>query len=103
MRLLLLIPTLWLASCDGSEETKARAVVLHRVGIVLSEPTHDARKAAIHAHLAALCPAPLSDDELEWAAEFVEKNRTKGAVWITGRLLRMDRESQICRGGAIGG
>jgi hypothetical protein len=100
---LLLIPTLWLASCGSSEETKARVVVLPRVGTALSEPTPAARKATIRAQLAALCPTPLSGDELEWAAEFVEENRSKGAVWLTGRLLKMHRESQICRGGPVGG
>jgi hypothetical protein len=97
-RILLLIPTLWLASCAANDETPARAVILPRVGAVLSEPTPAARKAAIRARLAVVCPTPLSDDELEWAAEFVEANQSKGAAWIAGRLLRMHREARICRG-----
>jgi hypothetical protein len=97
-RILLLIPTLSLASCAATDETPARAVILPRVGAVLSEPTPAARKAMIRAQLAVVCPTPLSDDELEWAAEFVEANQNKGAAWIAGRLLRMHREARICRG-----
>ena len=92
-RLLLLIPMTLLASCAPSDPPPARAVAA-----VLSERTPSARKAAIRRQLAAICPAPLSDDELEWAAQFVEENRSKGAVWIAGRLLRMHRETMICRG-----
>ncbi|MCX7898523.1 MAG: hypothetical protein N2444_00270 [Methylocystis sp.] len=40
----------------------------------------------------------MSDDEIEWAAQFVEENRTKGAVWVAGRLLQFHRETKICRG-----
>jgi hypothetical protein len=91
--LLLPILTISLTSCAPSEPPPARAVIA-----VLSEKTPAARKAAIRRQLAALCPNPLSDDELEWAAQFVEENRSKGAVWVTGRLLRMHRETKICRG-----
>lgn len=83
---LLTILTLLLASCAANDLPDPRATV--------AAPS----KAAIKAQLAALCPTPLTDDELEWAAQFVEENRTKGAVWITGRLLRMHRETRICRG-----
>ena len=93
---LLLIPTLWLASCAPSDET--RAVILPRVGAVLSEKSPAARKASIRAQLSVVCPTPLSDDELEWAAAFVEANQSKGAAWIAGRLLRLHREARICRG-----
>ena len=95
-RILLLIPTLWLASCAPNDET--RAVILPRVGAVLSEKSPVARKAAIRAQLAVVCPTPLSDDELEWAAAFVDENQSKGATWIAGRLLRLHREARICRG-----
>lgn len=93
LRLLLLILTISLANCAPSEPPPARAVVA-----VLSEKTPATRKAAIRRQLAALCPTPLSEDELEWAAQFVEENQSKGAVWITGRLLKMHRETKICRG-----
>jgi hypothetical protein len=92
-RLLLSILTISLASCASSEPPPARAVVAVR-----SEKSSTARKAEIRSQLAALCPTPLSDDELEWAAQFVEENRSKGAVWVTGRLLKMHRETKICRG-----
>lgn len=97
-RLLPLMLAIWLASCAPNEVTPPKAVVLPHVGAVLSKKTPVERKAAIHAQLAAICPTPLSDDELEWAAEYVEENRTKGAAWIAGRLLKMHRETRICRG-----
>lgn len=84
---------LFLASCAPNEPPPARAVAA-----VLSKQTGAARKAEIRRQLAALCPTPLSDDELEWSAQFVEENRSKGAVWIAGRLLKMHRETKICRG-----
>lgn len=83
---LLTILTLLLASCAANDPPDLRATVAA------------SSKAAIKAQLAALCPTPLTDDELERAAQFVEENRTKGAVWVTGRLLRMHRETRICRG-----
>lgn len=91
--LLLTMLTSLLGSCAPSEETPARAVAG-----VLSERTSADRKAAIRARLAAICPTPLSDDELEWAAQFIEENRNRGAIWLSGRLLRMHRETRICRG-----
>ena len=97
-RTLLLILALLLASCAPNDETPATAVILPRVNGVLSERVPAARKAAIRAQLAAICPRPLWDDELEWAAEFVEATQSKGATWIAGRLLRMHRETNICRG-----
>lgn len=76
-----------LASFAATEPPPARAVVA-----ALSERTPAARKASVRRQLAALCPTPLSDDELEWAAQFVEGTRSKGAAWVTGRLLKMHRE-----------
>jgi len=96
--LLLSISTPLLTSCDESNQPKARAVVLPHVAAVLSEKTPAARKAAIRRHIAAVCPTPLSDDELEWAAEVVEENRSKGVGWLAGRVLKMNRETRICRG-----
>ena len=92
-RLLPTILTISLASCGPNDPVPAQAV-----GVVLSERAPAARKAAIRRQLAALCPTPLLDDELEWTAAFVEENRSKGAVWIAGRLLKMHRETKICRG-----
>ena len=90
---LLTILTSLLASCAPNDPPPAQAV-----GVVLSERTPAARKAAIRRQLAAMCPTPLSDDDLERAAQFVEENRSQGAAWIAGRLLKMHRESKICRG-----
>ena len=90
---LLMTLSILLASCAPSETQPAQAIAA-----VLSEPTPAARKRVIHRQLAAICPTPLTDEELEWAAQFVEENRSKGAAWIAGRLLRMQRETKICRG-----
>jgi hypothetical protein len=46
----------------------------------------------------AVCPVPLSADEAEWAAQFVEENRSKGAVYVAGLLWKMNAESRLCRG-----
>ena len=90
--ILLTIPTIFLASCDD------RAAPIAAVGSVLSEPTPESRKAKIIQQVAAHCPRPLSADEAEWAAQFVEENRSKGAVWIAGKLWRMNAETRLCRG-----
>ena len=90
---LLMILTSLLAACAPNE-----AILPQAVGAVLSAKTPAARKAALRRQLAAICPTPLSDDELEWAAQFVELNRSQGAAWIAGRLLKMHREAKICRG-----
>jgi hypothetical protein len=81
-----------LASCDGE-----RAPATAAVRTVLAQDSPTARKAEIRLQLAALCPAPLGDDELERAAIYVEAHRDKGAIWIVGRLSRMDAETRICR------
>lgn len=88
----LTILTILLASCAD------RADPIAAVESVLSEPTPGARKVAIVKKVAALCPRPLSADEAEWAAQLVEANRSRGAVWIAGRLMRMNAETRLCRG-----
>lgn len=98
-RILPLIPMLLLANCASSDWSGPRAAAPPPAVTVRSEQGPAARKAAIRAQLAALCPTPLSDDELAWAADFVEAHRSRGAVWIAGRLLRMHRETRLCRGG----
>jgi len=65
---------------------------------ILSKPTPEARKAEVVRQVRAICPTPLSNDELEWAAQYVEENRSKGAVWLAGRLWEMNKETRICRG-----
>ena len=48
--------------------------------------------------IARACPSPLKDAELERAATFVLAHKADAeAVWITGRLDKMDVETRICR------
>lgn len=57
------------------------------------------RRIVIRKALARVCPAPLSDAELERAARYVEMNAASlESQWIVGRLDRMDAETRICRG-----
>jgi hypothetical protein len=91
--LLLMMLTPLLASCEAE-----RAPPVAAVRTVLEQSTPTARKAEIRRQLAALCPAPLSDDDLERASVYVESHRDKGAVWIVGRLSRLDAETRVCRG-----
>lgn len=57
------------------------------------------RRLIIKRTLSRICPAPLSDAELERAASYVEANASSlEAQWIAGRLDRMDAETRICRG-----
>jgi hypothetical protein len=92
----LLTQMIWLASCGPSDP--ALAVLAPKVQSALSEAMPAARRAAIKRQIAPACAEPLTDDELEWAAQFVEENRSKGAIWIAGRLLKMHRETKKCRG-----
>jgi hypothetical protein len=87
-----MILTPLLASCEAERAPPAAAVRR-----VLAQNTPAARKAEIRRQLVALCPTPLSDDDLERAAAYVESHRNKGAIWIVGRLSRMDSESRVCR------
>lgn len=94
-RIFLILPmilTPLLASCDGANQPVAA------VRTVLNRSTPAARKAEIRRQLAPICPAPLSDDDLERAAQFIESNRTNGAAWIVRRLSKMDAETRVCRG-----
>jgi hypothetical protein len=88
----LTILTPLLASCEAE-----RAPPVAAVRTVLAQNTPAARKAEIRRQLAAVCPTPLSDDELERAAAYVEAHRDKGAIWIVKRLSRLDAETRICR------
>jgi hypothetical protein len=88
----LMILTFLLGAC---EDGKAPPVAV--VKTVLAQDTPAARKAEIRRQLAALCPTPLSDDDLERAAAYVESQRDKGAIWIVKRLSRLDAETRICR------
>lgn len=91
---LLCLPILMisLASCDDPGPARAA------IAVVLSKSTPAARRAEIRRQIAAVCPRPLDADEAEWAAQYVEQTRTKGAAWIAGRLLQFNRETALCRG-----
>lgn len=57
------------------------------------------RRIVIRKALARVCPVPLSDEELERAAVYVEMNAASlESQWLVGRLDRMDAETRICRG-----
>jgi membrane-bound ClpP family serine protease len=88
-----LILTISLASCADNGQAPVAAVAG-----VLSKGTPAARRAEVTRLIRAACPTQLTNDELEWAAQFVEENRTKGAVWLSGRLWKMNAETRICRG-----
>lgn len=92
----LMMLTSLLSSCD--QRNPPLAVLSVQVQAGLASPTPEARKAAIKKQISAVCPTALTDDELEFAAQFVETNRSKGAVWLAGRLLKMHRETKKCRG-----
>jgi len=90
---LLLTQTILLASCESKNQAVEPAIES-----VLSKSTPEARKAEVRRVIRAACPTLLTDDELEWAAQYVEENRSKGAVWLAGRLWKMNAETKICRG-----
>lgn len=92
--LMILLPILMisLASCDD------KAAPVAAIESVLSKPTPDARKSEVVRQIKAVCPTPLSAYEVEWAAQFVEENRSKGAVYIAGLLWKMNAETRLCRG-----
>jgi hypothetical protein len=94
-RVFLLLSTMLTPSLGACEAERAPATAAVRT--VLAQDSPAARRAEIRRQLAALCPAPLGDDELERAAAYVETHRDKGATWIVGRLSRMDEETRICR------
>ncbi len=86
---LLLLPILMtsLGACESANHGRPLAVAV---------PSNADRKAAIQKQLAPMCAEPLSDDDLEKTAHYVETHRD--AAWVIGRLDRMDRETRLCRG-----
>jgi hypothetical protein len=88
-----LILTILLASCEDRNQAPVAAVAS-----VLGEKTPEARKGAVIRAVKAICATPLTDDELEWVAQFVEENRSAGAVYVAGRLWKMNDETLHCRG-----
>jgi hypothetical protein len=95
-RLFLTLPLILmtlLASCADKNQEPAASVAS-----VLSKPTPQARKAEVVRVVRAVCPNKLTDDELEWIAQFVEQNRSAGAAYVAGRLWKMNAETINCRG-----
>jgi hypothetical protein len=93
----LLLPLMILTPLLGACEDANRAPPLAAVRTILALDTPAARKAEIRRQLAALCPTPLSDADLETAAAYVEAHRDKGAVAIVRALSRLDAEARTCR------
>jgi hypothetical protein len=93
MKRVIIIAALALGACNDIGQAPLAAIES-----VLSQPTPETRKAELVRQVRAICPTPLSNDELEWAAQYVEENREKGAVWLAGRLWEMNKETKICRG-----
>jgi hypothetical protein len=64
--------------------------------------THETRAERIRyirQVVSRVCPAPMSNADLERAAKFVLAHKADvEAVWITGRLDKMDMETRVCRG-----
>lgn len=65
---------------------------------ILAQPTAELRKAAIAKSIAHACPRPLTDEELEAAAVFIETHRDRGAIAIANMVLRLDSQARVCRG-----
>lgn len=93
MKRAIILAALALGACHNTGQAPLLAMES-----VLSKPTPETRKEELHRQTKALCPVPLSNDELEWTAQYVEINRDKGAVWIVGRLWKMNKGTKICRG-----
>ena len=57
------------------------------------------RATYIKKQIAKACPVPLTDEELDRAADYVLSHALDlEAVWVVGKLDRMDAETRICRG-----
>lgn len=93
MKRLAIIVALALGACNNPGPSPLAAIES-----VLAQPTPALRKAEVVRHVKAVCPTPLTDDELEWVAQFVEENRTRGAAWIAGKLWEKNEEIRKCRG-----
>jgi type IV pilus biogenesis protein CpaD/CtpE len=89
----LLILMTSLASCADKSQEPVGAVES-----VLSKGTPAARKAEVIRIIRAACPNRLTDDEAEWVAQFVEGNRSAGAIYVAGLLWKMNAETIKCRG-----
>lgn len=90
---LLLAAMLALSLTGCAEENPAPALT------ALKDRSPVERRAIIKSKLSHVCPAPLTDAELERAAVYVETNAASlESQWVVGRLDRFDAETRICRG-----
>lgn len=93
MKRAIIIAALSLGACNNIGQAPLGAIES-----ILSKPTPETRKAEVVRQYKAVCPTPLSNDELEFVAQFVEENRSRGAVYVAGKLWQMNKETKICRG-----
>ncbi|MFA7308408.1 MAG: hypothetical protein WC026_17255 [Hyphomicrobium sp.] len=93
MKRVIILAALALGACNNIGQAPLAAIES-----VLSQPTPETRKAEVVRQYKAVCPTPLTNDELEWIAQFVEENRTRGAAWIGGKLWEKNEEIRKCRG-----
>lgn len=91
MKRLAILAPIFLAGCaSGSQEGPV---------IGATHATRTERIKYIRQVIARACPSPLNNEELERAAKFVLSHRSDvEAVWVTGRLDKMDLETRVCRG-----
>lgn len=92
MKRLIFAAALALSACNNAGPPVAA------IESILEQPTPELRKEATIKKIKAICPTPLSNDELEFVAQFVEENRSRGAVYVAGKLWQMNEETRKCRG-----
>lgn len=93
MKRLVIIAALALGACNNTGQSPLAAIES-----VLAQPTPELRKAEVVKQVKAVCPVPWSNDELEWVAQYVEENRTRGAAWISGKIWETNAAILKCRG-----
>lgn len=93
MKRLIFAAALALSACNNPAPAPVAAIES-----ILGQPTPELRKEATIKKIKAVCPVPLTNDELEWTAQFVEENRSRGAAWIAGKLWEKNEEIRKCRG-----
>lgn len=81
-----------LPGCAPDEQTRAVLATARNL-----PPAN--RRIIIKTKLSRICPVPLSNAELERAANYVLANADDfEALWLVGRLDKFDAETRICRG-----
>jgi hypothetical protein len=92
LRLLQILPIVWLPSCAPERRVSPAPVVR----LVEAGPSDAERRAEILRHLRAICPQPMTAAELTRAADHLETH--PDALWLIQRLDLADRQARICRG-----